>query len=219
MLKVDYSEDVYLLPHEIDDYDTKDARDFLEADEDPAGSHPTGINKNRMRLPERYDIAKYYARLRKAEEGQWYNPATGEYETVIRNRGEYGNWKNKRKKDMPAITTVHGVDWQITYNFPETLHNYKSENGYVYGGVTVTYRRLYLILCERFNHGEFFVDTYFREVYPHSVKEEVDVALQTVKDELSMYKHDVVLDGAKLTKKGNNSERFASCSPNGENGI
>ena len=208
MLKVDYSDDVLLLPYEADDYDTKDARAFLEMDEEPpAGIHPTEINRTRMRLPERYDIAKYYARLRRNKNEEWLNPVTDEYETVKRRAGEYGSWKNKRKKDLPDITSISNVEWQITYNFPDTLHNNVSENGYIYGGETVTYRRLYLILCERFNQGEFFVDTYFRDVYPHSVKEEVDVALLTVKDELRMYKYDVVLNGAKLTRKGNLDKR------------
>ena len=40
------------------------------------------------------------------------------------------------------------------------------------------------------------------------MKEEVDVALQTIKDELRMYKYDVVLDGAKLTKKGELDKRY-----------
>jgi hypothetical protein len=88
------------------------------------------------------------------------------------------------------------------------LHNNITPNATIYGGNTVTYRRLYLILCERFNNKEYFVDTYFKEVYPYTMKEEVDVALQTVKDELRMYKYDVVLEGAVLTKKGNLDKRY-----------
>lgn len=185
--------DAELLPYEIDDFDTVS---YWEE-----GEHPTGINKNRMRLPEMYDITKYYERLKRNSKAQWLNPKTGEYETIRRNKGEYGHWKNRAEEDIPVITDVP-VDWKITYNFPDTLHNNVSPTGHIYGGETVTYRRLYLILCERFNDKEYFVDTYFRDVYPHTVKEEVDVALQTMKDELEMYKRDVVLDGAILTKSG-----------------
>lgn len=200
--------DADLLYNEIDDYDTTAVREALEAGEDPFGLHPTGINKSRMRLPEFYDISKYYKRLKRDSKGKWFNPKTGEYERVERNKGEYGHWKNKKKGDLPSITSVSDVRWNITYNFPATLHNNKAPNGKTYGGETVTYRRLYLILCERFNGGEFFVDTYFRDVYPNTVKEEVDIALQSVKDELQMYKYDVVLEGAKLNRKGELDRRF-----------
>lgn len=191
--------DATLLPYEIDDYDTVS---FWEE-----GEHPTGINKNRMRLPEVYDISKYYERLKRNSKARWFNPETGEYETVTRNKGEYGHWKNREEEDLPAITDVP-VDWKITYNFPSELHNHKSPNGNIYGGATVTYRRLYLILCERYNDREYFVDTYFRDVYPHTVKEEVDVALQTMKDELDMYRTGVVLAGAKLTKNGQLNKNY-----------
>ena len=200
--------DADLLYNEIDDYDTTAVREALELGEDPFGLHPTGINKNRMRLPEFYDISKYYQRLKRDSKGKWYNPKTGEYETVTRNKGEYGHWKNRKEGDLPSITSVSDVNWNITYNFPATLHDNVSSIGKVYGGDNVTYRRLYLILCERFNGGDFFVDTYFRDVYPHTVKEEVDVALQTVKDELHMYKYDVVLEGAKLNRRGELDRRY-----------
>ena len=208
MLRYDYSDDAELLDYEIDDYDTVDYQEALEAGGDTAGSHPTGINKNRMRLPTRYDISKYYERLKRDRKGEYYNPQTGEYETVTRNKGEYGKWKN-RKEELVDFTP--DFDWQITYSFPDTLHNNISPLDKVYGGATVTYRRLYLILCERFNEKEYFVDTYFRDVYPQTVKEEVDVYLNNVKDELDMYLYDVVLDGAKLTKRGrlSKAKRYA----------
>lgn len=194
--------DATLLPYEIDDYDTLAVREALEAGEDPAGLHPTGINKNRMRLPEFYDISKYYDRYKRDRTAEWLNPSTGEYETITRNKGEYGRWKNLPKNKVPELTDVPLSDMGIIYNFPDTLHKNISYNNHVYGGAHVTYRRLYLILCERFNNKEYFVDEYFRSVYPGTVKEEVDVILQTMKDELEMYRDDVVLAGAKLTKKG-----------------
>ena len=199
-------EDAELLDYEHQDYDTIS---FWEE-----GEHPTGINKNRMRLPSLYDISKYYQRLKRNSKGKWLNPETGEYETVTRNKGEYGHWKPKKEEDLPNITDVKGLDgkkkleWSITYNFPDTFHDYISWNDHVYGGKHVTYRRLYLILCERFNHGEFFVDTYFNSVYEHTVKEEVDVKLQTMRDELELYRTSVVLSGAKLTKSGQLNKRY-----------
>ena len=201
-------DDAELLPWEVDDYDTTEVREALEADLDPAGLHPTGINKSRMRLPEFYDISMYYDRLKRSSRGKWLDPNTGKYKIVKRNRYEYGHWKPLPKNKVPKITGIKGIQWKITYSFPDDIHNNVSPNGKIYGGATVTYRRLYLILCEAFNKKEYFVDTYFKEVYPYTMKEEVDVALQTVRDELRMYKYDVVLEGAKVTRKGQLDKRY-----------
>ena len=107
--------DAELLPEEIDDYDTVS---FMET-----GEHPTGINKTRMRLPEAYDISMYYLRNRSNVRANWYNPETDEYESVVRRKGEYGHWKRLPKNKLPHITDVEGIKWNITYNFPDDLHN------------------------------------------------------------------------------------------------
>lgn len=175
MNKVDYSKDEKLLNWEIYDYDTQDV-------------HETGINAGRMRLPERYDIAKYYKRNKR-------NP-------------ERGKWVRKNQNEIPEFTEAD-FDWQITYSFPSDLHNNVTSIGKRYGGETVTYRRLYLILCEAFNNGEFFVDEYFNSVYPHSwVKEKVDVELLNLQDELTFYASDL-LEGAVATNKGDLDKRYS----------
>ena len=60
MIRHDYSKDASLLDVEIDDFDTQSYRE--------EGNHSTGINDNRMRLPTRYDIAKYYLRNKRNKE-------------------------------------------------------------------------------------------------------------------------------------------------------
>lgn len=175
MSKSNYSKNEKLLDWEIYDYDTQDV-------------HETGINRKRMRLPERYDIAKYYKRNKR-------NP-------------ERGKWVNKNENEIPEFTDAD-FNWQITYSFPSDLHNNVTELGRKYGGETVTYRRLYLILCEAFNGGEFFVDEYFNSVYPKSwVKERVDVELNNLKDELTYYASDL-LEGAVATRKGELDKRYS----------
>lgn len=175
MSKSNYSKNEELLDWEIYDYDTQDV-------------HETGINKKRMRLPERYDIAKYYKRNKR-------NP-------------ERGKWVKKNKNEIPEFTDAD-FNWQITYSFPSDLHNNVTELGRKYGGETVTYRRLYLILCEAFNGGEFFVDEYFNSVYPKSwVKERVDVELNNLKDELTYYASDL-FEGAVTTRKGELDKRYS----------
>lgn len=184
MTSKNYSQDVELLDAEIIDYDTK----YL---------NETGINDGRMRLPTRYDISKFYQRN-------------------VRNRGkhragEYGQWKKKTKEDM--LDFSDDFEWQITYSFPATRRNPLTENGVVYGGQNVTFRRLYLILCEHFNGGEYFVDEYFDTVYPYTIKQEVDEYLSDVKqsvidnadklvDELNLLNESMGLDEIKINKDG-----------------
>ena len=182
MNKTNYSRNAELLDEEIYDFDTADV-------------HETGINTYRMRLPDRYDIAKFYKR----------NKRPSSYDKFGMPRYEKGRWVNKDPEDLPDFSS--DFDWQITYKFPSTIHNNISPLGKPYGSPNVTYRRLYLILCERFNGGEFFVDEYFNSVYPHSwVKDEVDVELNNLKGELVFYLEDL-MEGARITKKGNLDKR------------
>ena len=106
MIKPNFSADVKpLLAWEIDDFDTQSYKLY--------GEHPTGINDGRMRLPTRYDIAKFYKRYKK---------------TIGKKRaGEYGTWEKKKKEDLPNISK--DFEWQITYSFPSTLHNNRTEIG------------------------------------------------------------------------------------------
>ena len=156
MTKPNYSKDAPLLDEEILDYDTL----YL---------NETGINDGRMRLPTRYDISKYYQRNKRNR---------GKHRA-----GEYGKWKNKDAQDL--IDFSDDFEWQITYAFPATLRNPETKNGATYGGRNVTFRRLYLILCEHFNGGNYFVDEYFDSVYPFTVKSSVDEKLSSVKEELT----------------------------------
>lgn len=182
MRKSDYSKNAELLDWEAYDYDTRDV-------------HETGINVNRMRLPNRYDIAKFYKR----------NKRPSSYDEFGNPRYEKGQWTKKAEEDLPDISD--DFDWQITYNFPSEIHNNISPLNKVYGGAHVTYRRLYLILCERFNEGEFFVDEYFNSVYPSSyAKEAVDVELNNLKGELLYYLEDLT-EGAKITTRGTLDKR------------
>lgn len=62
-------------------------------------------------------------------------------------------------------------EWQITYKFSSARrHNFfGTANGKVqYGASNMTFRRLYLILCNRFNGGVSFIDDYLENVLPYS---------------------------------------------------
>lgn len=173
-----YARNAELLPEEITDFSTM-------------FPHPTGINRDRMRLPTRYDIAKFYKRSK--------TPSS--YDEAGNPRYEKGRWTKKAPEDIPEFTSMD-FNWQITYSFPNEIHPNITPIGKAYGARNMTFRRLYLILCERFNNHVYFIDHYFEEIYPTSwVKEEVDVALNNAKNELLMYV-DSMTEGARVTKRG-----------------
>lgn len=176
-----------LLDIEIDDFDTKS---YIEE-----GSHPTGINEDRMRLPTRYDISKFYKR----------NKRPSSYDKYGNPRFEKGQWRKKSAEELADISD--DFNWQITYSFPAVRRNPLTSNGEMYGGANVTFRRLYLILCERFNGGRFFIDDYFDTVYPHTIKPEVDERLRIVKNEL-LDVASVELSGAVATASGDFDKRY-----------
>lgn len=180
MISEDFTKDVTLLDYEKYEYASLDV-------------HETGINTFRMHLPERYDLAKRYKHFRGSpKRGTPENPE----------RGEWVKKKGKEKLDFSD-----DFNWQITYSFPSRLHNNITSSGKGYGGAKVTLRRLYLILCERFNKGEYFIDTYFHKVYPYTVKSEVDAKLQVVKKDLTAYAEEL-LEGAVATKEGKLDKRL-----------
>lgn len=173
MRSINYSENVDLLDYEVEDWDTKH-------------KNPTGINDDRMRLPTRYDIAKYYKRFKRKNQ-------YGKYER--------GKWVKKAEKEL--LDFSNDFDWQITYDFPTYLRLTTTPNDHHYGGSYVTMRRLYLILCERLNGGRFFIDDYFDQVYPQTIKDEVDEKLDELKTEIiSGYIETATDFGVRITKKG-----------------
>ena len=166
---------------------TKDAEllDIEIFDFDTSDMNETGINEDRMKLPSSYDISKYYKRNK-------------------RNR-EKGRWVKKSEEELPDFSS--DFEWQITYNFPSTVRNNKTSSGVTYGGANVTFRRLYLILCERFNSGRYFIDDYFDTIYPYTIKKEVDAKLGKIKADLLGLAEDF-LEGAVSTKSGSFDKRY-----------
>lgn len=173
MRSIDYSENAQLLEYEIKDWDTR-------------APNVTGINDDRMRLPTRYDIAKYYKRYKRKNK---YG------------KSEEGRWVKKKKADL--LDFADDFDWQITYSFPDHLRIATTPTNNQYGGSYVTIRRLYLILCERLNGGRFFIDDYFDEIYPQTIKRDVDERLNSLKKKIIEGYIETAEDfGVRVTKKG-----------------
>lgn len=106
-------------------------------------------------------------------------------------------------------TVEHNEDFNldINYNFPNMVRNNRTPNGMTYGSANMTFKKLYQLLCERFNSGDYFITDYFETVYPYTVKSEVDAYLSTVKEDLLSLASET-LDGAKVTKKGTLDKRY-----------
>lgn len=177
MIKRNYTKKAPLLEIEQFDYDVDD-------------SWETHINEKGMKLPTRYDISRYYKR-------DLSKPSRYDYKGNP--KFERGKWEKKEEEDLPSIS--EDFDWQITYRFPSTLHPHVTPSGKTYGGKSVTNRRLYLILCEHFNGGRYFIDDYFDTVYPTTIKSEVDARLDLIKEDLLGYA-DMLFEGAVVTKSG-----------------
>jgi hypothetical protein len=62
------------------------------------------------------------------------------------------------------------TDFQITYSFSTAvrMNTRGVSDGRTYGSGNMTLRRLYDLLCEDFNKGERFIDTYFQKKFPTS---------------------------------------------------
>lgn len=190
MIREDFSENAELYANEFYDFDTVDY-------------NTTGINYGRARLPSRYDISKYYKRRQRNRYKRVTN-FEGEEEKVLFRKGEDGKWLDKNSEDL--LDFSRDFDWQITYEFPSTLHPNTTFLGKRYGGKNVTYRRLYLILCERFNGGEYFIDEYFNSVYPFTAKERVDLLLESYKEDV-LRDIDFNFSYLRRTKSGNINKR------------
>lgn len=116
---------------------------------------------------------------------------------------EKGRWVHSSE----GIDFSDDFQWQITYSFPSTLRSNITSTGVEYGGRTVTYRRLYLILCEHFNGGVYFIDDYFRNIYPSTVKKDVDKKLEKLKSTL-VNLATATLGEARADSRGNLDRRY-----------
>ena len=110
-----------------------------------------------------------------------------------------------RERENP-FNFVEDFDWQITYKFSRAKRD-NDFSGHAYGGNNVTFRRLYLILCEHFNNGVYFIEDYFETVYPRTLKPYVDKKLETVKSEL-LDVANMEIGELRYTKSGNLDRRY-----------
>ena len=100
---------------------------------------------------------------------------------------------------------VQDFEWSYSYSFPSKRRKTRFGKGR-YGGKYMTFRKLYDILTSM-NDGEGFIDTYFREVFPNTVKPDIEVELAEVKAFLVSMANDILLSNIRTTKRGNLDRR------------
>jgi len=92
--------------------------------------------------------------------------------------------------------------FQITYNFPSSIRNNVLPGG-TYGASGWSHRMLYEFLCERFNSGVPFVDTYFDRVFKSRIvyKKFLEI-YDEIRDRINNELYDRYLRGEDRDKKG-----------------
>ena len=109
-----------------------------------------------------------------------------EIENVMPERFLYEN-KNK-------MIESEDYEWKLTYQFSSDNRNPFVGMGQ-YGNENMSFRRLYIILCLAFNHS-YFIDDYFKNVYPFTLKESVENRLKGAKEAIL----DLVEENARMTR-------------------
>jgi len=79
------------------------------------------------------------------------------------------------------VLDTDSYEWAISYQFSSDFRNPYQQGKGQYGNPRLSFRRLYVILCERFNDHEYFIDDYFEKVYPYTMKSIVEERLDSTK--------------------------------------
>lgn len=98
-------------------------------------------------------------------------------------------------------------EWSLTYQFSSDFRDPYFQGKGQYGNPQLTFRRLYVILSEHFNNGDYFIDDYFASVYPYTMKERVEEKLKATKEEILDFVESEAYT-EKLTKSGRLNYRY-----------
>lgn len=105
-----------------------------------------------------------------------------------------------------AYRRIGNMHFRVSYSFERSKRSYVFADGHKYGADGMYFDRLYVILCEAFNGGEKFIDTYLTRIFPDKFGKEL--AKMTNKIKQSML--DEVLEAASkipMNKDGGPSKR------------
>lgn len=95
-------------------------------------------------------------------------------------------------------------EWSYSYSFPTSRRKTRFSGG-KYGSKYMTFRRLYNILSAM--NGESFIDTYFADIFPNTIKPDVEVELADAKAQIINRANDIMLSNIRITKNGTFDKR------------
>lgn len=96
--------------------------------------------------------------------------------------------------------------WNITYQFTSDVR-YANWYGNLYGNPNMTYRRLYVILCEHFLHGVYFIHVYFTTCYRERIQDYVEGLLYEAKSFYLRLAEEAATQ-TRVTKSGKLDKRY-----------
>lgn len=99
------------------------------------------------------------------------------------------------------ISKVDDFSTEIKYCFTEEIRPNVFSNGHKYGSDNMSFRKLYTLLCMKFNEGRFFIEDYFSTVYPRTMKSKVDSYFAELKKDI-MNEYEKLMYGARYRKDG-----------------
>lgn len=97
-------------------------------------------------------------------------------------------------------------EWSYSYSFPAKRRKTRFGKGH-YGAKYMTFRKLYDILTSM-NGGVSFIDTYFKDIFPNTIKPDIEVELAEAKSFLVNMANGMLLSNIRKTKKGTLDKRI-----------
>ncbi len=117
-------------------------------------------NRYRRRLVTLHAYERMFAQdMLDDEDGDASSGYDAELDFISRAEGKIEPWYTRR-------TVIESSTEQITYNFSDRKRDNMFPAGR-YGAPNFSYRMLYEFLCKTYNGGEYFIDSYFSQVFPY----------------------------------------------------
>lgn len=99
--------------------------------------------------------------------------------------------------------------FSVNYHFPASkFRNPIMDSGVQYGQAW-SFDALYRKLCKEFNDGQLFIDEYFDNIFPYSLKDEMEFFFDDIKTDI-INQYDEMIENIKLTKKGEFDKRYTT---------
>lgn len=100
-------------------------------------------------------------------------------------------------------------NFDVKYHFPaSSFRNPMMPSGLSYGQAW-NFDTLYRKLCAEFNDGQLFIDEYFDNIFPYSLRDEMEFFFDDIKNDI-VSTYEEFIQNIRLTKKGEFDKRFTT---------